>query len=340
MVAMLLVSLPVMFGMAVLLTTSATHSLTVAAEQTGQSVAREVSLKVQDWLSERRQSLTVLAATAADANADDPTGEEARSVMAQVAETGGNFTLIQVTDLDGQVLSTSGTGGVTDPAEQEWFARAAEGQPVLTSPVRRGDHIEWVMAQPVLGPDGNPQAIVIGTLDPARLADLLELELAEVIAVDSQNRLVYSSEDMGQDTDEAAMLAAGALSTTVENAATQEAASTGRPGVARFTDLEGHDVIAGYDLVEDLSWTIVAEVHADALLAPVTTQRQYAIALLAVGTLLAVGAALLFGVREARNLRGLAARTTAAGVEVNSAATELSASSDELAATTTEQSAG
>ena len=157
MAAMLLVSLPVMFGMAVLLTTSATHSLTAAAEQTGQSVAREVSLKLQDWLSERRESLTVLAATAAD----DPTGKETRSAMAQVVETGGNFTLIQVTDLDGKVLSTSGTGGVSDPAEQEWFARAAEGQPVLTSPVRQGDHIEWVMAQPVLGSGSRPQAIVI-----------------------------------------------------------------------------------------------------------------------------------------------------------------------------------
>ena len=48
---------------------------------------------------------------------------------------------------------------------------------------------------------------------------------------------------------------------------------------------------------------------------------------------------MFFGVREARNLRGLADETATAGVEVNSAAAELSASSDELAATTTQQSA-
>ncbi|WP_369941789.1 cache domain-containing protein, partial [Promicromonospora sp. AC04] len=335
---------------------------------------------MQDWLSAQRESLTVLAATAAD----DPTGEETRSAMAYMAETGGNFTLIQVTDLDGKVLSTSGTGGVTDPAEQEWFARAAEGQPVLTSPVRRGDHIEWVMAQPVLGPDGNPQAIVIAGLNPVHLTDLLDPDLdegSEVLAVDSQHLLVYSSEDMGKVADEAAMLAAGALSTTVENAATQEAASTGQPGAVRFTDLEGHDVIGGYDLVDDLGWIVIAQAHADALLAPVTTQRQYAIVVFALGTTLAVVVSIILARRTTRPVRRLTevarrvaggdldararpegstelvelsesintmldttrrlvARVTAAGVEVNSAATELSASSDELAATTTEQSAG
>ena len=41
---------------------------------------------------------------------------------------------------------------------------------------------------------------------------------------------------MGEVADDAAMLAAGSLSTTVDNAATQQAFSTGEYGVARFTD--------------------------------------------------------------------------------------------------------
>ena len=41
-------------------------------------------------------------------------------------------------------------------------------------------------------------------------------------------------------------------STTVDNAATRQAASTGEPGIARFIDPEGHDVIGGYDVVDDL----------------------------------------------------------------------------------------
>ncbi|MCF4123148.1 methyl-accepting chemotaxis protein, partial [Antribacter sp. KLBMP9083] len=335
--AMLLVSVPVMVALAVLLTNSASDSLTAAAEREGQTVAHAVTLRLEDWLSERRESLTVLAETAAE----DPTAEATHAALAHVAETGGHFTQIEIADLAGNVLLTSqGSAGI-DPTGQEWFARVAEGEPVLTAPVRQGDHIEWVMAQPVLGEDGRPLAVLVGNLNAAELSDVLnpELEGSEVLAVDSEHRLIYSTEDMGHAADDTAMLAAGALSTTVENAATQAATSTGRPGAARFIDPHGHDVIGGYDHVEDLNWIVIAQEHADTLLAPITTERQYALAVGAVGALLAVGAALVFGVREARNLRGIADETTTAGVEVNSAAAELSASSDELAATTTQQSA-
>ena len=99
------------------------------------------------------------------------------------------------------------------------------------------------------------------------------------------------------------------LSTTVDNAATQQASSTGEAGVARFIDLEGHDVIGGYDVVDSLNWVVIAQDHANTLLAPVTRQRHRAILLVALGALLAVGAALLFGVRESRKLRGFADET-------------------------------
>ncbi|MCF4123147.1 methyl-accepting chemotaxis protein [Antribacter sp. KLBMP9083] len=62
---MLLVSVPVMVALAVLLTNSASDSLTAAAEREGQTVAHAVTLRLEDWLSERRESLTVLAETAA-----------------------------------------------------------------------------------------------------------------------------------------------------------------------------------------------------------------------------------------------------------------------------------
>ncbi|MFC8943585.1 cache domain-containing protein, partial [Streptomyces griseoincarnatus] len=211
--AMLSVSVPVLVVLAVLLTTSASDSLTVAAEREGESVARAVTLRLEDWLSERRASMAVLAATAADA----PTSEQTRSALAHVAETGGYFTLIEVTDLDGNVLSTSRADAGIDTAGKAWFRRVAEGRPVLTSPVRQGDHIEWVIAEPVLGENGRPQAVLIGNLNPVLLAGLLDPELGEgsdVVTVDSENHLIYSSADMGEVADDTAMLAAGALSTT------------------------------------------------------------------------------------------------------------------------------
>ncbi len=86
-------------------------------------------------------------------------------------------------------------------------------------------------------------------------------------------------------------------------------------------------------------WVIVVHEPAADVLAPVTQQRDNAILIVGLAALVAIGAALFIGTREAAKLRGLADQTSVAGVEVNSAAAELSASSDELAATTAQQSA-
>ena len=111
------------------------------------------------------------------------------------------------------------------------------------------------------------------------------------MAVDAQHRLIYDTA-LGKVADDTALLAAGALSTTVDNAATRQAASTGQPGTARFTDLTGHDVIGGYDVLNGLNWVIIAQDQASAVLAPVTSQRHRAILIVALGTLLAIAAAL------------------------------------------------
>jgi hypothetical protein len=336
--AMLLVSVPLMIVLAIFLTTSASRSLTSSAQSKGLSVARAVTLRLEDWISERRESLSVLST----AVTNNPSPQQIRSALSKVDRTYGDFSVIALTDLSGKVLATSRTGASLDVAGQAWFRTAAAGQAVLTSPVRQGDHIQWVIAQPVPGTDGHPRSVLIGELNPTALGGLLNPELdkgSDVVAVDAQHHLIYSTQTMAKATDDTALLAAGALSTTVDNTATRTATSTGQPGTAQFTDLTGNDVIGGYDLVDDLHWTVIAQHHAATLLAPVTTQRHRAILIVTLGAILATGAALFFGIREARNLRGLADETATAGVEVNSAAAELSASSDELAATTTQQSA-
>jgi methyl-accepting chemotaxis protein len=376
--AMLLVSLPLMVGLALLLTTSASTSLTSLAENKGGSVARAVTLRLEDWVSERQESLALLAAAASGQLAANRT----QSALATMDRNYDDFSLIQLTDLNGKVLATSRKSVSIDVAGQGWFHTAATGQPVLTSPTRQGNHIRWLMAQPVLGANGRAEAVVIGDLNPTVLATLLNPELdegSEVVAVDAQHHLVYGS-DMGDVADDAAMLAAGALSTTVDNTATQQAVSTGEFGIARFTDPDGHDVIGGYDVVDGLHWVVLAFDHAGTVLAPVTSQRDRAILIVAIGAVLAAGVSMALAWRNTRPIRRLTevagkvaqgdlnARATpegsielvllaeafnamvatchrlleqvsVAGAEVNSAAAELSASSDELAATTTHQSA-
>jgi hypothetical protein len=53
--AMLLVSVPLMVGLAVVLTTSASASLTSLAQNKGGGVARAVTLRVEDWITERQE---------------------------------------------------------------------------------------------------------------------------------------------------------------------------------------------------------------------------------------------------------------------------------------------
>ena len=104
---MLLVSLPLMVGLAVLLTTSASTSLTASAQNKGQSIARALTLRVEDWVSERQESLTVLA----DAASGQLAADQTRSALGKIDRNYDDFSLIQLTDLNGKVLASSRSGG-------------------------------------------------------------------------------------------------------------------------------------------------------------------------------------------------------------------------------------
>ena len=340
--AMLLVSLPLMIILAVLLTQHASSSLEQAARGKGVAVARAVTLRLEAWITERKTSMAVVADTVADRQTDPGIAAE----LVAVDKTNTDFTALEFTDLSGKVLASSRPTFTVVTAGQPWFQTAAAGHPAITSLTRTGgddsgSDIRWSVAQPVIGKSGKPQGVVIGELDPTVLATLLDPELDQgstVLAVDPQHQLIYDTA-MGDVTDSAAMLTAGTLRTTVDNDATRAAQATGEPGNARYTDTAGRDVIGGYDVLDGLNWTVLAQEPADIVLASVDTQRRNAILIVGIGALLAIGAALTFGTLEAGKLRALADGTASAGLEVNAAAAELSASSDELAATTTQQSA-
>ena len=337
MAAMLVVSLPMMVVLAVLLTTKASSSLTDASQRKGIGVARAVALRLEDWLSERRESLTVIAQTSAGRLSSPATAAE----LAKIDKTYGDYSLLQITDLTGKVTATSRPGVSVATAGQPWFRTVAAGHPVVTSPVLRDGRVQWILAEPVRGDGGRVQGVAIANLDPTILVELLNPELDNgdaVVAVDNQHRLVYDTA-MGKVADDAALVAAGSLSTTIDNSATRQATASAEPGTARFTDSTGRRLIGGYDVVDDLNWVLIAQQPASVVLAPVTSQRNRAILVVSLAAVIAIAAALAFGIREGRKLRGLADETSNAGLEVKPAAAELSASSDELAATTTQQSA-
>ena len=333
-ISMLLVSIPIMATLAVLLTAQSSSSLTREAKRGRVAVARAITVRLEDWITERHEDLAVLAT---DLKESSPSGVE--PALARLQTESADFTFLAVVDLNG--LTTAATVDPSvDVSKQSWFRSAASGQVITTSPVAIDSSISWVMAQPILDDAGRPTAVLIGNLAVARLPDLLNPELddgSRVIAVDANAKLVYAT-SLGAVTDDAAFLAQGVLTTTVDNAGIAEAALT-EAGTAEYRDVSGNAVVAGFDNVDVLGWVILAEENDDVLLQPVHQQRREAIWFVLFGSVVAGAAAFGIAQVEARKLRQFAEETRSAGVEVNSAASELSASSDELAATTTQQSA-
>jgi len=377
--AMLLVSLPLTVVLAWLLTSSASSSIAASVEDQAQSVAIDTKANLEVWVTEQRQSLAIFATTLAR-----PQGRaELQAALAGAVEAESDFSRMELIDLAGSVVAYSSPGEALEAAGLDWFRTASAGEPVVTSPVaHEGEHIDWVVAVPVPGKDGEPVAVLAGNLKVPNLGQMLASHLDEhsdVLVVDAQHRLIYNDEAFGDTDTDAALLAGGALTTTIDNDAIR-AAAAGRPGVVRFIDADGDDVIGGYVTVDSLGWTVVVMEHADELLAPVADERREALLVVTIGCILAVVVSVILALQTTRPIRRLTsvarrvadgdldaraevqgtqelaelgetfntmldtcrrlvAEVTAAGVEVNSAAAELSASSDELAATTTQQSA-
>jgi methyl-accepting chemotaxis protein len=307
----LAVSLPLMVVLAVLLTTTASSSLSTSAERKGISVARAVTLRLEDWLSERQETLKTIAASAhGDLASPDVKGE-----LIDHGKSSAVFTLVELTDLTGRPVVSSRAGASIDPAGAAWFRTAAAGHPVITSVTRRGDDVQWIAARPALNGAGRPAGVVFGQLNPALLPALLDPELdagSEVIVSDRLGQLVYGS-SMGKVADGAALLAGGSLRTTVDNIATRQAAATGEAGTARYTDLAGQEVIGGYDIldevgdvdVSDLSWVVAVQDPSSILLAPIDSQRRRAILIVVLGGILAAAASVLLAWRTTRPIGGL-----------------------------------
>ena len=303
--AMLAVSVPLVIISTVVLTTDSAASLTAAAENKGVTVATAVGLRLEDWIRERKGDLSVVAASAGDLDSS-----VLATRLAKIDEASGSYTLIEITDVDGNVLSSSRPGVALDPTGQDWFRSAVAGETVFTPLTLQGDRLHWVLAQPLLADDGSVRAVLIANLDPTALSKLLNRDLGkgvEVVAVDSLHRLIYSTETMGDATEQSALLAGGMLTTIVDSEPVAQAARTGKPGSARFIDEDGHDAIGGYDIVEGLNWVLIVKEDASAVLAPVEKQVQRSILLAAVGVLFAVLASGLMAWSAARPVRKLTA---------------------------------
>ena len=312
--AMLATSLPLMIVLGAVLTTTASSNLISADQEREVDLAKSLSLRLDGWLSHRQGDMEVIAAHASN----HLTNQEASELLPIFAKVRPQFTVIEIIDLTGSVKSSSKPEAIVDPTGQDWFRAAAAGQPTLTSLTQKGDQIQWIVAQPIPGADGRTRGVVAGNLSPKALGSLLNLELNkgnDIVVADSQYRLIYDTELMPKTADSTAILAAGALHTRFDNVATRAAIGSRQPGTTRYSDLEGHQVVGGYDLVASLNWVLVAQNNLSSVVAPAVTDRNRAILIFVLGGILIVGASLWFTWRTTRPILRLskAARAAAGG---------------------------
>jgi len=336
-IGMLLVAIPLMALLAGVLTSSSSDSLTKAASDKGESIARAVAIRLEDWMSERHEDLKVAAS---QLGGHTPSAADMTAVISRIHAVGGDYRELEITDLTGKVLASTDAQHPIDVAHQTWLATAASGEAATTSPRVVDGRVQWIVTETVLDGSGNPQAILVADIDTLNLADVLNPELdanSSVVAVGADGHVIYST-SFGKLSDDTALIAAGAFNLTISPTAA-DAARGAETGTARYVGVKGQQVVGGFDHVDTLGWVVLAERPVSVSLAPVDSQRHRAVVIVLIAALIAGLAALIFAQFEARKLRSFADETRSAGVDVNSAATELSASSDELAATTTQQSA-
>ena len=321
-VAMLVVSVPLMLALTVLLTRASSASLTTSVQDQGVAVARSVTLHVEDWLTERQEHLQVIAVQAA-AELGTPRLD---SILDGIIDTYDDYDGIQITDLDGRVLTSTAGQAQAAPYGGAWLGAVSSGKPSLATLVRHGDGIRWIMAQPVLDAQGRPVAAVVADLSAVELTELLDPELGDginIVATDAGGQLVYDTA-MGDLRSEAALVRAGMLGSTLDNAATRLASTTGEPGVSRFSDRHGDEVIGGFDILDDcglgglkgcMGWTISAEELTSTVLAPAYHQRTRALLIVCLAILVATAIAVAIAVTMTRPIRRLtdAARQAAGG---------------------------
>src|SRR5262249_1742518 len=158
---------------------------------------------------------------------DDPNSAD---ILAQVLQPGDPFALLELTDLGGHTLAANPASQKIDINGQEWLTRAQAG-PILLPPEQQDGQIRWMVARPVLDGIGGPSGILVGSLKLGAMSTVLRDPDADttvprkLLVVDGNHRLIYSS-DLGQGSDDRALLAAGVLRTQVLSQAVDHALSS------------------------------------------------------------------------------------------------------------------
>ena len=328
----LAISVVVMGSMIFVLANIAEGSLTTATSDGVQSVAQEVSSKVDSWVEDRERELTQLATII---NTAGPVSAPAAIGLIDKATVNDPISELELVNSTGTPIAATGTAGEVSVVGQPWVEGVFQGAQPYAGNVTlnsSGSDLEWLMAAPAATNNLQFSGLLIGVigLEPwsgggggsNQLASLLSGVTGaggasvSVTAVNSSHHLLYTT-TMGAPASLTSkqMLARGALRTEVNNAAIAAALSgAGRSGSSRIT-INGTDTITGYAEASDVQWAILVSEPASQALSGVTDLRNSGFLVLAVGLVLATLFSLGMAQFEVRPIRALsrAARRVSGG---------------------------
>ncbi len=317
-------------SMVLVLANIAEGSLTTSTSNGVQSVAQEVSSKVESWVQDRERELTQLANLISTSGANSAqTGIE---LLAR-ATTNDPFDEIELVDANGNTAASTGAAGAVSLAGQPWVTGIAESdQPYVGDLTLNatGDDLQWLFAVPASTNNNAFYGLLVGAvgLEPwtgpgggsNQLAGLFSGVTGSggvttsVTAVDSSKSLIYRT-SMGSPATltSARMLALGALRTRISNAAVVDALKGGS-GSARIT-IDGTDTMTGYAEVPSVSWAVLVSEPAGQALAGVDSLRNWGFILLGLGLVLAALFSFVMAQLEVRPIDALsrAARRVSGG---------------------------
>jgi methyl-accepting chemotaxis protein len=313
---LLLVSIPLSIVLGFVMSNWSAQTSINQSQARAEATAESAAVRINDWLDERKAELRHMA--------HDYIGEvsmpDLNANLLGSVPSHPTFDNLQIVDRSGNVVASARPGVV--------LSATPSGAPFATSlsvetlgPVqlgKAGDAIDWIMTAPILGPDEQPQGVVVGNLDVAVLGKLLSpygLDATtndqEVHLVNAQHLLIYSS-TWGVLKDETAEVAKGALRIIAEGAIFDQAMTTG-PGAAQIVDYRNRQVLAGYDPIPELGWVVIASIDTARALAPVHEQEFKTSMLQALSTVLLIVFAVVLAVFTARPIVALS--RAAASVE-------------------------
>ena len=314
MAGLLLVSIPISILLGFVISRWSSETSLAQAKVRSEVAAENAADGIKIWVTERQVELQSLASQEVGHVGTPSLAREELGTPAAHP----SFVTLEVVNPAGAVVTTTrpgsglqlGTGSV-----------AAELLQVPTiQPIQKGSSgVTWIMTAPIIGPDQKAQGVVVGNLYIAVLETRLrdagmehEFGKTEEIHVADIRRLVIYSSAWGALTDNDSIIAKGGLS-IMESAAIVDLAIANTDGALQTHDYRNHDVLAGFDLIKELGWVVIASIDTEAALAPAHQQELQTSLLQAASILLLIGFAIVLAVLTTRPIVALS--RAAASVE-------------------------